>query len=178
MTIDVTAESARGNPPPLAGRRPPRCPPFIKVSSPEDLLPYLRNVAERPYSQGLHPAWDLQPGERVLVQVDNWHDPLCIAAIEAILKEKGCNYIFETKDRGPIPTFAGHNEVEFFISFTKELAELMDRWTEIERTAEYDKILWASAARFSATPRSGCSGSRSSPRKCAQTRRTCCRSSC
>jgi hypothetical protein len=142
MTIDVSAESARGNPPPLAGRRPPRCPPFIKVSSPDDLLPYLRNVAERPYSQGLHPAWDLQPGERVLVQVDNWHDPLCIAAIEAILKEKGCNYVFETKDRGPIPTFAGHNEVEFFIEFTRELAELMDRWAEIERTAQYDKILW------------------------------------
>lgn len=126
----------------LASRRPPRCPEYIAAESVNDLLPYLRNVARRPYSQGLHPAWDLQRGERVLIQVDNWHDPLCIEAIKAVMEEFGCDYEFSVKDRGPIPTFSGADEVDFFTEFTKELGELMDQWQELERAGTYDKILW------------------------------------
>lgn len=126
----------------LSGKRPPRCPPFVEVKSEEDLLPYLRNVARRPYSQALHPSWDLQKGERVLLQVDNWYDPMTVAATVKVLEEFGCIYEVETADRGPIPKFAGHDEVPFFISFTKELAELMDRWMEIEAQDRFDKLLW------------------------------------
>lgn len=128
--------------PPLAESRPPRCPPFIRVKSSEDLLPYLRSVAKRPYAQGLHASWDLTEGERVLLQVDNWHDPMCVEAVERVLQEFGCIYEVERKERGPIPSFTGADEVHFFIAFTKELADLMDQWSEIEATGAYDKILW------------------------------------
>ena len=57
--------------PPLLGKVPPRCPPYVEVESVEALLPYLEVVAKRPYNQGLHACWDLQPGERVLLRVDN-----------------------------------------------------------------------------------------------------------
>ena len=126
----------------LASRRPPRCPEFVAVRSAEDLAPYLRNVAGRPYSQGLHPAWDLQRGERVLIQADNWYDPLCLAAIKNVMDEFGCKYEIQVKDRGPIPTFSGADEVDFFTDFTRELAELMDEWQEFESSGSYDKILW------------------------------------
>src|SRR5262249_30036836 len=52
--------------PPLIGVRPPRCPPFVKISSSDQLLPYLEHVARRPYNNGLNACWDLKPGERVL----------------------------------------------------------------------------------------------------------------
>lgn len=128
--------------PPLAQRRPPRCPDYVEVTTVDELLPYLEVVARRPYNQGLHPSWDIQRGERVLLQVDNWHDPLCIEAAVKTIERFGATCTVETKDRGPIPQFEGHDEVEFFLDFTKELAELMDRWHELEATADYDKVLW------------------------------------
>ncbi len=139
--------SAAANPerpavPALAQRRPPRCPDYVEVTTVEELLPYLENVARRPYNQGLHPSWDIQRGERVLLQVDNWHDPLCIEAAVRTIERFGATCTVEMKERGPIPQFEGHDEVEFFLDFTKELAELMDRWHELEATADYDKVLW------------------------------------
>lgn len=56
----------------------------------EESLPYLDAVARRPYSQGLHAAWDLQPGERVLLFVDNWYDPLCLEATEQFGGDNYC----------------------------------------------------------------------------------------
>ena len=71
--------------PPLLEKRPPRCPPYIEISSAEALLPYLEQVAKRPYNQGLHACWDLQPGERVLLRVDNWHDEMVVEACKNCL---------------------------------------------------------------------------------------------
>ncbi len=64
--------------PPLAEKRPPRCPPFVEVTSSDQLLPYLEHVAKRQYNHGLNACWDLQPGERVMLRVDNWHDPMVV----------------------------------------------------------------------------------------------------
>ena len=66
--------------PPLLGKRPPHCPPFVEVSSSDQLLPYLEHVARRPYNHGLNACWDLKEGERVLLRVDNWHSELTIQA--------------------------------------------------------------------------------------------------
>src|SRR5690606_2558157 len=38
--------------PPLIGHRKPRCPPYVEVSSVDQLMPYLDVVARRPYNQG------------------------------------------------------------------------------------------------------------------------------
>ena len=38
--------------PPLLGKRPPRCPPFVEVINSDQLLPYLEHVARRPYNHG------------------------------------------------------------------------------------------------------------------------------
>ena len=51
--------------PPLQSARPPRCPPFVEITSSDQLLPYLEHVARREYNHGLNACWDLKPGERV-----------------------------------------------------------------------------------------------------------------
>mgnify|MGYP005628439989 FL=1 len=128
--------------PPLLETRPPRCPPYFDVTSVDQLLPYLELVAQRPYNQGLHAAWDLQPGERVLLRVDNWHDELVVDACKKILEKYGCKYEIKHADRGPIPQWVGADEVDYYLYRTKELAEWMDTWGELAKSGQYDKILW------------------------------------
>ena len=53
----------------------PRCPDIPDEQTVEDCEHVLDNVAKRPYSTGLWPAWDLKKDERVLVRVSNWHHP-------------------------------------------------------------------------------------------------------
>jgi hypothetical protein len=128
--------------PPLLGKRAPRCPPYLEITQAEQLLPYLEEVAKRPYNQGLHACWDLRPGERVLLRVDNWHDPLVIEACRQILEKYGCQYEIQVADRGPIPAWEGHNEVEYYLARTKELADWMDQWEKLANEGKYDKVLW------------------------------------
>ena len=127
---------------PLEHRWPPRCPHFTPITNVEELMPYLDAVAKRPYSQGLHAAWDLRPGERVLVFADNWYDPLCIEAVMKTLEKHGCEATLQMSDRGPIRAFEGHDEVEIFISLTKELASWMSQWKKLEEEGRFDKLLW------------------------------------
>jgi hypothetical protein len=127
--------------PDLRDRRPPRCPPFVEVKESRDLVPYIESVARRPYSAGLHAAWGLRPGERVSVRVDNWHDPICVEAVVAVLEKFGCKYEVVRRDRGPVPTRHGHDEVDYYFMRTKELAGWMEDWEELDRKAEWDLIL-------------------------------------
>jgi hypothetical protein len=128
--------------PPLIEKRRPRCPPYVEYSSVEQLLPYLDAVAKRPYNHGLHAAWDLKPGERVLLRADNWHDPIVIEACKRILEKYGVKYEIKMVDKGPVPQWEGHDEAEYYINRTKELADWMDQWEQIEREGKYDKLLW------------------------------------
>ena len=127
--------------PPLTSLRPPRCPPFVEVTNPDQLLPYLEHVAQRPYNHGLNACWDLQPGERVLLRVDNWHSDLVIQACQKILEKYGVKYEIKKIDRGPVPQWIGTDEVDYYLFRTKELAEWMDWWEEEEKKQQYDKIL-------------------------------------
>ena len=56
----------------------PRFPDIPVGQTVEDCVKVLDNVARRPYSTGLWPAWDLRKDERVLVRVSNWHHPIGI----------------------------------------------------------------------------------------------------
>jgi len=127
--------------PPLKATRPPRCPPFVEVTHPDQLLPYLEHVARRPYNHGLNACWDLKPGERVLLRVDNWHSDLVIQACQKILEKYGVIYEIKKIDRGPVPQWIGSDEVDYYLFRTKELAEWMDWWEEEEKKQQYDKIL-------------------------------------
>jgi hypothetical protein len=128
--------------PPLIASRRPRCPPYREYSSVDQLLPYLDAVARRPYNQGLHAAWDLKPGERVQLRVDNWHDPLVVQACKKIFEKYQVTYEILMVDKGPIPQWEGHDEVEYYLRRTKELAEWMDTWDTYSREGKYDKLLW------------------------------------
>ncbi|SDH21703.1 Leucyl aminopeptidase (aminopeptidase T) [Alteribacillus persepolensis] len=138
--------SIKGKPsftsPPLIEKTPPRCPPMVDIKSADDLIPYLDEVAKRPYNHGLHAGWDLQPGERVLLRVDNWHDPMVIEACKKILEKYNTNYEVKMVDKGPIIRWKGHDEVDYYLARTKELAEWMDEWEKMEEEGEYDKLLW------------------------------------
>lgn len=127
--------------PPLQSARPPRCPPFVEITNSDQLLPYLEHVAQRPYNHGLNACWDLQPGERVMLRVDNWHSELTIEACKKILEKYQVKYDIKYIDRGPIPQWVGADEVEYYLFRTKELAEWMDMWEEEEKNQAYDKIL-------------------------------------
>ena len=127
--------------PPLLGKRPPRCPPFVEVLNSDQLLPYLEHVARRPYNHGLNACWDLKEGERVLLRVDNWHSELTIQACQKILEKYKVKYEIQKTDRGPVPQWVGADEVEYYLFRTKELAEWMDMWEEEEKKQKYDKIL-------------------------------------
>ena len=127
--------------PPLIAERPPRCPPFVDVANPDQLLPYLEHVATRPYNHGLNACWDLQEGERVLLRVDNWHSDLVIQACQRIFERYNVKYEIKHIDRGPVPQWVGADEVEYYLFRTKELAEWMDLWEEEEKKQQYDKIL-------------------------------------
>ncbi|WP_181781079.1 hypothetical protein [Pseudonocardia pini] len=123
--------------------RRPRCPEYIKIDTVDELLPYLRAVADRPYQAGaLHATWDLQPGERILLRTDNWHDPLVVDACAAVLKEYGCEFEIETLDRGPKPEFDGYDEIDIMLALTAEVTGDMERWADMDRNATYDKVLW------------------------------------
>ena len=128
----------------LAERRPPRCPPFVDVTSVEDLLPYVESVARRPYGGiGLHVGWDLHAGERILVRTDSWYDPMCVEAVVRTLEKFGCDVTVDHEDRGTPRRLDGHEEVEIFLNLTREISlEWMDQWREIERSGKYDKLLW------------------------------------
>ena len=126
--------------PPLCGTRPPRCPPYVDVTHPDQLLPYLEHVAKRPYNHGLNACWDLKPGERVLLRVDNWHSPMVIEACKKILEKYGVKYTIGEIDRGPVKEWVGADEVDYYLFRTKELAQWMDEWEEASRKQEYDKI--------------------------------------
>jgi len=123
-------------------RRPPRCPPFHEAKSVDDLLPYFDAVAKREFSPGLWAAWDLQKGEKVLLRVDSWHHPMCVEAAVKTLEKFGCDYEVINADRGPIPTFEGHNEAELFIDMTKEIAQWFEAWEKLDDEGVYDKVLW------------------------------------
>ena len=127
--------------PPLQSSRPPRCPPFVEITNSDQLLPYLEHVAQRPYNHGLNACWDLKPGERVMLRVDNWHSELTIEACKKIFKKYQIQYDIKYIDRGPIPQWVGADEVEYYLFRTKELAEWMDMWEEEEKNQAYDKIL-------------------------------------
>ncbi len=133
-------ERPRFSQPPLAASRPPRCPPFVEVTSSDQLLPYLEHVARRPYNHGLNACWDLKPGERVLLRVDNWHSELVIEACKKLLEKHQIRYDIKFIDRGPVRQWVGADEVEYYLFRTKELAQWMDEWEEIAAKQEYDKI--------------------------------------
>ncbi len=138
MTIEPTVDQQS-----LAQRRPPKCPPFVEANTVEDLLPYLDEVARRPYGgAGLHVGWGLQQGERVLVYVDSWYDPVCVEATVKILEKYGCEVTVQRADKGEPRQFDGHNEFEVFLEITAELAEWMDQWQELGKSGKYDKLLW------------------------------------
>lgn len=127
--------------PPLADRRPPRCPPYLEIEHADQLLPYLEHVAQRPYNHGLNACWGLQPGERVLLRVDNWHSDLVIEACKKIFEKYGVTYEIKSIDRGPVKQWKGADEVDYYIFRTKELAQWMDEWEEAAAKQQYDKIL-------------------------------------
>ena len=105
--------------PPLVGVRPPRCPPFVEITSSDQLLPYLEHVARRPYNNGLNACWDLKPGERVMLRVDNWHSELVIEACKKILEKYKVKYTIKSIDRGPIRQWVGADEVDYYLFRTK-----------------------------------------------------------
>jgi hypothetical protein len=127
--------------PSLHATRPPRCPPFATVTDVSDLLPYLDAVARRPYHTGLWPAWDLQENERVLLHVSNWHDPMVVEAAEETLRRFKTRFTTRTEDRGEIPHWQGHDEVEYYLARTFELMRWMDEWEEWDAKGTYDKVL-------------------------------------
>ncbi|KAK5312208.1 hypothetical protein LTR93_011423, partial [Exophiala xenobiotica] len=105
-----------------------RCPNIPPVHNVEELLPSLEAVAKRPYAGGLWPAWDLKRGERLLVKMSNWHHPLVVEAVRIILKKFGTDFSVEIEDKGPIPNWQGHDEAEYYLDRTKELAQWIDSW--------------------------------------------------
>lgn len=142
MTLHARAQAApRFDVPPLAASRPPRCPPYVDVTHPDQLLPYLEHVARRPYNHGLNACWDLRAGERVLLRVDNWHSPMVIEACQRILEKYGAVYEIRHIDRGEVRQWVGADEVEYYLFRTKELAQWMDEWEEVAAKREFDKIL-------------------------------------
>src|SRR3982074_3227369 len=46
------------------------------------------------------------------------------------------------KDRGPIPIYQGHDEVDIFRELSRELSEAMDQWEVFDSKGLYDKVLW------------------------------------
>ncbi|MEV4031622.1 hypothetical protein [Streptomyces umbrinus] len=119
----------------------PRCPHLPPVNSVDELLPYFENVARRPYSPGLWPAWGLQKGEKVLLRVTNWHHPMVVEAARLTFEKFEVDYKIEVEDKGPIPLWEGHDEVEYYLARTPELARWMDEWEEFDRVGTYDKII-------------------------------------
>ncbi len=119
----------------------PRCPNIPPVKHVEELLPSLDSVAKRPYSGGLWPAWDLRKGEKVLVKMSNWHHPMVIDAVREILTKYETEFHIEIQDKGPAPQWQGHDEAEYYLDRTKELAEWIDSWEVMDREGKWDKVI-------------------------------------
>ncbi|RVX73470.1 hypothetical protein B0A52_03112 [Exophiala mesophila] len=119
----------------------PRCPNIPKVQSVDEILHTLDSVARRPYSGGLWPAWDLKKGEKVLVKMSNWHHPLVIEAVGRILQKYETDYQIDIQDKGPAPQWQGHDEAEYYLDRTKELAQWIDSWEVMDREGKWDKII-------------------------------------
>lgn len=120
------------------------CPPYRTTDSVDDLVPYFKAIARRPYNQGgLWPAWDLQPGERVVLRADSWHDPLVIEAASKVIRDFGCELELIIEDRGSEPPAVdGHDEIEIMFDLTKRLADEFKVWEEMEASGKVDKVIW------------------------------------
>ena len=126
----------------LPGHLPaPRCPGGVIDPPYEDLVETAVAVARRPYSQGLHPAWDIQAGERVLLSVTSWHDEECTAASAEAIERAGASVEVKREEKGPAPLMSGEDEVSYYLRRTRELMRWMDEWEVLAREGRYDKVL-------------------------------------
>jgi hypothetical protein len=130
---------------PLMDSRQPRCPPYKEITESDDLLPYMHAVAKRTWNHGIHPAWELRKGDRILLYVDNWHDELCIEAAIKVFEAYNCNYTIRRGDRGPIRSFTGEDEVPEFFALTQTLVDWFDEWERLDATGDFDRIIWGIA---------------------------------
>lgn len=135
----------------------PRCPNLPEVKSVEELYPSLDVVAKRSYSGGLWPAWELKKGERILVKMSNWHDPmgwsdspscsisanpiLVIEAVKYILTKYETDFTLEIEDLGPPAQWQGHDEVDWMIKTTQQIAGWYETWETMDRDKTWDKLL-------------------------------------
>lgn len=47
----------------------------------------------------------------------------------------------EIQEKGPIPKWQGHDEVEYYPACTKELAQWIEDWEEMDRQGIWDKAI-------------------------------------
>jgi hypothetical protein len=126
----------------LLADRPPCRPPRRPQLEVVDLLPYLAEVARRPFNPGVHLGWGLQPNERVLLCVDNWHDARCVEAAERTLADFGCQVTVQRTDRGEPRLLEGRDELELLPAMVHEGIAWHATWADMRRAGTYDKAIW------------------------------------
>ena len=67
----------------------PRMPQVHQPTSPEDILPALRNVVTRPYQRGMNEVLGLKPGERVLMITDSTINPIMEQGFQEAIRDAG-----------------------------------------------------------------------------------------
>ena len=64
-----------------------------------------------------------------------------VEAARRVLTKYGTKFTIEIQDKGPIPHWRGHDEVEYYLARTKELAQWIEDWEEMDRQRLWDKVI-------------------------------------
>ena len=64
-----------------------------------------------------------------------------VEAARRVLEKHQTKFKLEIQDKGPIPKWQGHDEVEYYLARTKELAQWIDDWEEMDRQRLWDKVI-------------------------------------
>ena len=106
----------------------------------EALLPFARHLIKGPSVRRSLPAgYGIRAGEKVLVAVDSWQDPLLVQAIVQAIREEGATADLVTMDMGPDRELDEHDEIRTFMGNTpwgKEPIEPPTWRTDIEALTE------------------------------------------
>lgn len=86
----------------------------------EKLLPYARHLVKGPSVRRSLPAgYDIRPGQKVMVAVDSWQDPLVLEAVVQAIREEGATADVIVMDMGPDRELDEYDEIRAFMGNTR-----------------------------------------------------------
>ena len=134
--------------PPQGDYSVPRYPKIQKITSVEQLLPYVRHIIRRKGAQHMNQGYEIKGGERVLFIAQSAWDPLVVDAFVRAFREENCYVDVVIRQSGPreldIHSMSEADRMEGWIRGSPDRLYygVMPQWL-IDAAKEYDLAIGA-----------------------------------